>query len=126
MSGDAPDALVYDLYQQGCTKLADGNARGAAEVLELAVEHEPAKASLRETLGRAYLAAAQAQQARIEFERVLELDPSDDYAHFGLGHSLERLGRLAEARTHFKLACALAVREAYTDALSRVRRRLEA
>lgn len=120
-----PRADVYALYQQAQSRLADGNARGAAEVLELAVEHEPHKASLHETLGRAYFASARVERARAEFARALEIDPSDPYAHFGVGRCYERQGRLPDAAKHFKLACALADRDDYREALTRVQQRLE-
>lgn len=126
MVEEAPRTDVYALYQQGRHRLADGNAHGAAEVLELAVEQEPHQASLHETLGRAYFASARVDSARAEFEVALELDPSDDYAHFGVGRCFERQGRLPDAAKHFKLACALAPRDDYHDALSRVLQRLEA
>lgn len=118
------DELVYALYQQGRRRLDKGNPGGAAEVLELAVEHEPSQASLHETLGRAYFASSRVEQARREFERALEIDPSDDYAHFGVGRCFERQGRLPNAAKHFKLACALADRDDYRSALSRVLQRL--
>jgi Flp pilus assembly protein TadD len=35
---------------------------------------------------------------------VLELSPTDDYAHYALGRALEKQGRTAEANGHFKLA----------------------
>lgn len=117
------EEMVYDLYEQGRSRLAAGNPAGAAEVLELAVEHEPGKASLRETLARAYFAAARLRPARSQFERALELEPSDSYAHFGLGRCLEREGNLSGAAKHLKLACALSPREEYHDALARLQAR---
>ena len=118
------DELVYDLYEQGRRRLRRGQPRAAVEVLELAVAREPAKASLQETLGRAYFASAQVERARAAFARTVELDPTDDYAHFGLGRCLERLGRNADAAKHLKLACALAERREYRRALDRVHARL--
>lgn len=116
--------LTYALYQQGRHHLREGNARGAAEVLELAVEREPAKASLREALGRAYFASARPGLARGEFQRALELDPTDHYAHFGVGRCFEREGRLPDAAKYFKLACALSDEATYRQALARVQQRL--
>jgi tetratricopeptide (TPR) repeat protein len=118
--------LVYSLYEQGCRRLEAGNPAGAAEVLELAVEHEPAKASLHEALGRAYFASARIEQARDAFEQAVAINPSDDYAHFGVGRCYERQGRLADAAKHFKLACALSGRTDYSTALNRVLARLGA
>lgn len=122
----AEQPQVYELYQQGRSRLDRGNAVAAAEVLELAVEAEPAKASLHETLGRAYFATARVRKARAEFERALELDPTDAYAHFGVGRCHEREGSLPEAAKHYKLACALADRADYATALRRVQGRLDA
>jgi tetratricopeptide (TPR) repeat protein len=127
-TGDQADQEMsaYALYQQGQTRLANGKPREAAEALEQALEREPDKASLHETLGRAYFASSRVQDARAEFEAALALEPSNDYAHFGIGRCYERQGRLADAAKHFKLACALAERPDYRDALGRVRARLEA
>jgi Flp pilus assembly protein TadD len=35
---------------------------------------------------------------------VLEISPTDDYAHYALGRALEKLGHEAEANAHYKLA----------------------
>ena len=119
------DEIVYTLYEQGRQRLDGGNYGAAAEVLELAIEREPTKASLHEALGRAYFASARVDAARAEFERAVEIDPSDAYAHFGIGRCFERQGRLAEAAKHYKLASALSDRHDYRTALSRVLSRLE-
>lgn len=116
--------FVYSLYEQGRRRLDGGNPTGAAEVLELAIEHEPAQASLHETLGRAYFASSRVDQARNEFLRAVEINPSDDYAHFGVGRCYERQGRWSDAAKHYKLACALAERSDYRQALDRVLGRL--
>ena len=115
---------VYEWYRQAHSRLHRGDAAGAVEVLELAVEHEPGKASLYETLGRAYFASSAPGRARAAFERALELDPTDDYAHFGVGRCHERLGHLGAAAKFYKLACALAPREDYVVALARVQARI--
>ena len=124
MSNDN-DELVYSLYEQGRQRLDGGNPAGAAEVLELAVEHEPEKASLHEALGRAYFASSRVDQARTEFERAVQINPTDDYAHFGIGRCHERQGRLPDAAKHYKLACALSDRADYRQALDRVQTRLD-
>ena len=38
---------------------------------------------------------------------MLELSPTDDYAHYALGRALEKQGRDAEANGHYKLASSL-------------------
>ena len=116
---------VYVLYEQALGHLASGNPRSAAEVLELALQQEPTKASLHEALGRAYFASARIAKARAEFEAALQIDPSDGYAHFGVGRCFEREGRLKDAAKHFKLAVALSDNADYRSALSRVLARLD-
>ena len=124
LPGHPGDGGVYALYEQGRRRLADGNPHGAVEVLEAAVASEPEKASLHETLGRAYFAVSQIQRARAAFECALEIDPSDHYAHYGVGRCFERQNRLSDAAKHFKIANALADRAEYQAALARVRNRL--
>ena len=38
---------------------------------------------------------------------MLDLAPTDDYAHYALGRCLEKQGRAAEANGHYKLASSL-------------------
>jgi Tfp pilus assembly protein PilF len=116
-------AGTYDLYQRGVERLEQGNPAAAAELLELAIEQEPDKASLHEALGRAYFAAGRTEPAKAQFEAALVRDPTDDYAHFGVGRCFERQGRFAEAAKHYKLAVALAPRDDYAAALARVSER---
>lgn len=72
--------------------------------LEKAKRLEPHKASIREALGIAYFRLRRWSEAEAEFRAVLELSPADDYAHYALGRALEKQGRAAEAKGHFKLA----------------------
>ncbi len=47
---------------------------------------------------------------------MLELAPTDDYAHYALGRSLEKQGRDAEANGHYKLASSMSPgSERYAD-----------
>lgn len=124
--GEPDDTAVYELYQHGHERLRAGHPRAAVEVLELAVEREPQKASLHEALGRAYFATASLGRAQAAFERTLELDPSNDYAHFALGRCFERQGRTAEAAKHLKIALALKEHADYRAALERVQARQDA
>jgi len=93
----------------------------AAVVLERAARLEPGKGSILEPLGRAYFNSAQHASAAAAFEALLDVDPSSHYGHYALGQSLKRLGRTAEARTHLRLAVALAPGSAlYRNALARL------
>jgi Flp pilus assembly protein TadD len=99
---------AYELLQRGTALLAKRHAAQAAVVLVRAAALEPSKGSILEPLGRAFFMSAQLDRAIETFEMLLEIDPSNDYAHYALGRTLIRLGRRAEGRTHLKLAVALA------------------
>ena len=95
---------VYDLFQRGKAHLSRGENAQATVPLEKAKRREPDKASIREALGIAYFRIHNYDKAESEFRAVLELAPSDDYAHYALGRCLEKQGRDAEANGHYKLA----------------------
>jgi len=101
------DSDTYDLFQQGREHLRKGMAAQATVALEKAKKREPDKASIRESLGIAYFRMQRYKEAESEFRAMLELSPADDYAHYGLARSLEKLGKKAEARGHYKLARSL-------------------
>jgi Flp pilus assembly protein TadD len=98
---------TYDLYQQGRRHLAAGMAAQATVPLEKAKKREPDKASIREALGIAYFRIRRYEEAEREFREMLEISPTDDYAHYALGRCLEKRGKAAEANGHYKLASSL-------------------
>jgi Flp pilus assembly protein TadD len=98
---------TYNLFQQGRAHLKQGMAAQATVPLEKAKRLEPDKASIREALGIAYFRIQRWDEAESEFRAVLELSPTDDYAHYALGRCLEKQGRDREANGHYKLASAL-------------------
>ena len=98
---------TYNLFQQGRERLAQGMAAQATVPLEKAKRREPEKASIRELLGIAYFRIRRYREAEGEFRKMLELSPSDDYAHYALGRCLEKQGKEAEANGHYKLARSL-------------------
>jgi Flp pilus assembly protein TadD len=113
-------AEAYARFQEGTRLLDSGNSHAAVVALERARELEPEKGSIREALARAYYRSQRVDAARAEFEKVLELDPVNDYAHFGLGMCLLRSGDRAGARGHLKMATIMRPDdEAYQDALRR-------
>ena len=110
---------VYDLFRQGQARLREGMAAQATVPLEKAKLREPDKASIREALGIAYFRIHRYDAAESEFRKMLELAPADDYAHYALGRSLEKQGRVREANGHYKLASSL--RPASKHYASRIR-----
>ncbi len=99
---------AYGLLQRGQELLQKRHAAQAAVILERAARLEPSRGSIVEALARAYYNSGQLERAAEAFRSLLDIDPSAAYGHFGLGQSLKQLGRQAEARTHLRLACAMA------------------
>lgn len=99
---------AYELFQEGRARLRSGMTAQATVPLEKAKRLEPQKASIREALGIAYFRLRRWTEAEREFRAVLELSPTDDYAHYALGRTLEHQGRAAEANGHYKLASSMA------------------
>ena len=95
---------AYELFQAGTRLLAAGDCHAAAVPLSRARELEPDKASVREALGRALFGSRRYREAAEEFEAVVERAPTNDYALFCLGRSLQQLGRHDEARHPLALA----------------------
>jgi len=109
---------AYARFQEGSRLLDGGSTHAAVVALERARDLEPEKGSIREALARAYFRTRRVDAARAEFEKVLELDPVNDYAHFGLGLCLLRAGDRAGARGHLKMATIMRPdEEAYQKAL---------
>jgi len=121
LSDLAERETAYGLFQRAGVLLKRRHHAQAAVLLERADKLEPDKGSIVEALARAYYNSGQHERAEESFRRLLEIDPSAAYGHFGLGQSLKQLGRRDEARVHLRLAVALAPESAlYRNALARL------
>ena len=98
---------VYDLYRRGISLLDHGDHQAAIVPLSKARDLEPDKASIREALGRALFMAQHYDAAAAEFEAIASKAPTNDYALFCLGRSMQQLGRHREACHPLALACSL-------------------
>lgn len=96
----------------------------ALQALQPVLEAEPDKPSVQLLAGRAYFHSAQLRRAEHALSKVIEHDPSDHYARFVLGKTLQRLGRLAEALGQLRMASAMHPRAEYQDAVGEVSARL--
>jgi Flp pilus assembly protein TadD len=106
-SSQGQPETAYELFSRGRAMLRDGHPHAAATILARAKLLEPDKGSIREALGRALYMAGRARPARREFAKAVQLNPSDDYAHFALALACERTGQRMRALGHAKLALAL-------------------
>jgi Flp pilus assembly protein TadD len=98
---------VYELFQRGSALLDNGDFAAAAVSLRKARELEPDKASIREALGRALFHSQRYNEAADEFDALARAAPTNDYAHFCLGRSLQQLGRHSEACRPLAIAACL-------------------
>ena len=98
---------AYEFFQEGRRRLRKGLTAQATVPLEKAKRLEPQKASIREALGIAYFRLRRWDEAEAEFRAVLEITPTDHYAHYALGRALEKQGRASEANGHYKLASSM-------------------
>jgi tetratricopeptide (TPR) repeat protein len=112
---------AYGLLQRGQALMSRRHFAQAVVVLERAAALEPGRGSITEALARALFNSGQHERAADAFTRLLEIDPSNPYAHYGLGRSLERAGLPDQALTHYRLAVALdPASRLYRNALDRL------
>jgi Flp pilus assembly protein TadD len=102
------DLEAYVAFQDGTRLLADDNAHAAVIALERARTLEPRKGSVREALARAYYRSGRFDRAEEEFLAALDIEPVNDYAHFGVGLCRLRAGDRAGARGHLRQATVMA------------------
>jgi Flp pilus assembly protein TadD len=122
-----PEGGVYEWYTRGLELLGAGSAAAAVQLLERAAGEEPSSSSIREALARAQFGARRFAEAADSFRRIVQDNPSEDYALFGLGLSLSRMGEFEAAVEHLALAVAMRPdNKHYTNALRHARATLEA
>jgi Flp pilus assembly protein TadD len=98
---------VFDLYMRGQELLASGDHHSAVVPLTRARNLAPAHDSIREALGRALFRSRRYEEALVEFQAVAEHAPTNHFALFCAGRSLQILGRHEEACHSLARAAAL-------------------
>jgi len=116
---------LYAQYERAVLFFEAGDPTYAARLLGPLIEAEPGNASVRLLLARAYFHSAQLRRAEEQLRWLVDRDPSDHYAHFVLGRTLERMGQPGQALPHLRLAVAMRPLVDYSDALRRVEARAE-
>ncbi|MGY1673778.1 tetratricopeptide repeat protein [Geodermatophilus sp. SYSU D00710] len=105
--GQGPEGGVYEWYRRGLDLLSNGDPAAAATLLTRVAEAEPGSRSVLEALARAQYDAGRYGEAVDSFGELAAGNPTDDYAHFGLGLAASRAGDLDLAAEHLALAVAL-------------------
>lgn len=126
-SGSEPSGGVYEWYTRGLELLGSGSSAAAVQLLQRAAEAEPTSRSVREALARAQFGARRFAEAADSFRWIVGDNPSEDYALFGLGLALSRMGEFEAAVEHLALAVAMRPdNKHYTNALRHARATLAA
>ncbi|WP_026341745.1 tetratricopeptide repeat protein [Actinomadura atramentaria] len=122
-----PEGGVYEWYTRGLVLLRSGSAAAALQLLSRAAEAEPESRSIREALARAQFGARRFDDAAASFRSIVADDPAEDYALFGLGLALSRMGEFRAAVEPLALAAAMRPENRdYANALRHVRATLAA
>jgi Flp pilus assembly protein TadD len=115
---------TFEAFRMAESLVAQRRPLDALAALAPVLDAEPDKPSVHLLAGRAYLGSAQLRRAEQAFLRVIELDPTDHYARFALGRTLQRLGRYPEAQTQLRIAAVMHPVPEYQEALGEVSARI--
>jgi predicted Zn-dependent protease len=121
-----PDVSMdaVERYHEAWRLLEGQQPRDAIAVLEPAVEQEPDSTSLRTLRAWAYFQSAHLTGAESDLRMIVEERPTDVWARFALGRTLERQSRLQDALPHLRLAAVMSADPEHETAVLRVERRL--
>src|SRR6184192_1973004 len=117
-------SAAFEAFRRAESLISQRRPLEALRALETVLAEAPDAKSVHLLAGRAYFSSAQLRRAERSFLRVLELDPTDHYARYALGRTLQRQGRFTEAQTQLRMAAALNPSPEYHDALSAIRARI--
>lgn len=119
-----PDVSMdaVERYHEAWRLLEGRQPRDAISVLEPAVEQEPESTSLRSLRAWAYFQSAHLTGAESDLRMIVEERPTDVWARFALGRTLERQSRLRDALPHLRLAAVMSGDPEHETAVLRVER----
>jgi Flp pilus assembly protein TadD len=118
----SPGGDVYDWYRRGLDLLKSGSPEAAAQLLVHAAAAQPHSRSILEALARAQFDAGRYAEAADTFRGIVEDDPADHYARYGLGMASMRIGNVEAAVEQLALAAAMRPdQQHYVSALSGAR-----
>lgn len=102
-------------YRLAEVYLEAGDPLEALRLLEPLADELRTQAGGQLLLGRVYYHTAQLARAQEALERAVEMAPTDAYARFALGRTLQRRSRHDEAKVHFRVAAALDPRPEFRE-----------
>ncbi|MPZ95268.1 MAG: tetratricopeptide repeat protein [Propionibacteriales bacterium] len=113
---------TVERYHEAWRLLESRQPQHALRLLDPAVEAEPDSLSLRTLRAWAYFQSAQLRRAESELREIVDLQPTDLWARFALGRTLERQSRMADALPHLRLAAVMSADPEHEAAVLRVER----
>jgi len=113
-----------DVYHRAWELLEEREPAQALEILDPAIDQEPASTSLRTLRAWAYFQRAQLGKAESDLAVLVEECPADVWARFALARVLERQSKFADALPHMRLAAAMSGDPEHEAGVLRVERRL--
>jgi predicted Zn-dependent protease len=115
---------TFEAFRRAEALLSERRPLEALRELRAVLDAAPDVPSVQLLAGRAYLGSAQLHRAEEAFRKVLEVDPSDHYARFALGKTLQRQSRFAEALAQLRMAAVMNPSPEYQEALGEVAARM--
>jgi tetratricopeptide (TPR) repeat protein len=115
-----PQRGYEDAYRTAYDLLVRRFPAEALSLIEPALASEPGNRGLLTLRAWAYLLRAQLGRAEADLQVLVDLDPADAWALHGLGRSLERQSRPAEALGYLRLAAAMSGEYDHQAAVFRV------
>ncbi len=98
---------AYGLFIEGKRLTKDRDFLKAIMLLEKAKKLEPQKGSIREALATAYYNYGFHKSAKKNFLKAIEIDATNDFAHYGLALCCIKEGKINIALGHLKMAKAM-------------------
>ena len=102
-----PSDEVYSWYQRARELLETGNPHAALLLIDRIMSTEPQSASIMEMYARALFDTSDFRAASMAFDVLIQLQPDNDYAHFGKGLCLWRMQQFIQARDELGMASAM-------------------
>ena len=112
-AGLGADQSPDDLFDSAAQAANNNNFTLAIELFERVAKTDPKHKDLWNNLGRAYLADAQYQKSADTFQKQIDANAYDEYAHTNLGQAYEGMQKYDEAMAQYQKAIEVSPLDGY-------------
>lgn len=102
LTGSVPTADTVDYYQEGLDLQAEGHHHEALTSFRLALKEAPGDALVLQQIAVSYTRIGMSDEAIKTYRHVIDKDPMQPGAHYGLAFLLIRRGQDEEAVPHLQ------------------------